>query len=50
MEEEEAITLTLKTVGHKDLSDEAAREITKSVVSILGCLALAIDQAGAVIR
>jgi hypothetical protein len=50
MEEEEAITLMLKTVGHEDLSDEAAREITKSVVSILGCLALAIDQAGAVIR
>jgi hypothetical protein len=50
MEEEEAITLMLKTVGHEDVSDEAAREVTKSVVSILGCLALAIDQAGAVIR
>ncbi|KIM92942.1 hypothetical protein OIDMADRAFT_36187 [Oidiodendron maius Zn] len=50
MEEEEAITLLLKTAGHEDLSDEAAREIAKSVVAILGCLALAIDQAGAVIR
>jgi hypothetical protein len=50
MEEEEATTLMLKTVGHEDLSDEAAREIAKSAVSILGYLALAIDQAGAVVR
>jgi hypothetical protein len=50
MGEEEAITLMLKTVGHEDLSDEAAREIAKPVVAILGYLALAIDQAGAVIR
>ena len=47
MDEEEAIMLMLKTVGHEDLSDEAARETAKSVVVILGCLALAIDQAGA---
>jgi hypothetical protein len=50
MEVEEAITLILKTAGHEDLSDQPARETAKSVVSTLGCLALAIDQAGAVIR
>jgi tetratricopeptide (TPR) repeat protein len=50
MEVEEAITLILKTAGHEDLSDQPARETAKSVVSTLGCLALAINQAGAVIR
>jgi GTP-binding protein EngB required for normal cell division len=50
MEEEEAITLMLKTAGYEDLFDEAARRMAKPVVSNLGCLALAIGQTGALIR
>jgi tetratricopeptide (TPR) repeat protein len=50
METEDAITLILKTTGTQNLSDKPTREIAKSVVLTLGCLALAIDQAGAVIR
>lgn len=38
-EEEEAIMLMLKAVGHEDKLNEASREIAKSVVAILGCLA-----------
>ena len=50
METEDAITLILKTTGTQNLLDKPTREIAKSVVLTLGCLALAIDQAGAVIR
>ena len=49
MQTDEAISLMLKESGH-DWRDEAAREMAKPVVSMLGCLALAITQAGAVIR
>jgi endonuclease V-like protein UPF0215 family len=49
MQTDEAISLMLKESGH-DLSDETAREMAKPVISMLGCLALAITQAGAVIR
>ena len=49
MQTDEAISLLLKESGH-NLSDETARETAKPVVSMLGCLALAITQAGAVIR
>jgi tetratricopeptide (TPR) repeat protein len=49
MQTDEAISLILKESGH-DPSNETAREMAKPVVSMLGCLALAITQAGAVIR
>jgi ankyrin repeat protein len=45
LEVEEAITLILKTAGHSNLLEQPARETARSVVSTLGCLALAIDQA-----
>ena len=50
MTTDEAITLILKTAGVHDPSDASARETAKPVVDKLGCLALAIAQAGAVIR
>jgi hypothetical protein len=50
METEEAITLIFKTTGTQQLSDKPTRKTAKSVVLTLGCLALAIDQAGAMIR
>lgn len=50
MEEEEAITLLLRSGRSEEPSDKAAREKAKDVVSILGRLALAIDQAGGLIR
>jgi tetratricopeptide (TPR) repeat protein len=50
METEEAISLILKTTGAQQLSDKPTRKTAKSVVLTLGCLALAIDQAGTVIR
>lgn len=40
----------LKTAGISDLSSPSMRETARPVVLILGCLALAISQAGAVIR
>jgi tetratricopeptide (TPR) repeat protein len=49
MQTDEAVSLMLKESGH-DSKNEAAREMAKPVVSMLGCLALAITQAGAVIR
>jgi tetratricopeptide (TPR) repeat protein len=49
MEVDEAITLILKTSGD-NLSDRGTRDVAKLVVLILGCLALAVAQAGAVIR
>ncbi|MCJ1237731.1 hypothetical protein MMC14_005718 [Varicellaria rhodocarpa] len=50
MELEDAITLLLRAAGREDVSDEAPRRMAKPAVKILGCLALAIIQAGAVIR
>ena len=50
MSETEAVTLMLKTAGVCDLSSQSILETAKSVVLTLGCLALAITQAGAVIR
>ena len=50
MNEDEAVTLMLKTAGIRDLSSQSTRETTRPVVLTLGCLALAITQAGAVIR
>ena len=46
----EAVTLMLKTSGVYDHSDQSTREIAKPVVLTMGRLALAITQAGAVIR
>ena len=50
MTTDEAVTLILKTTGAHNVSDTSIRETAKPVVLILGCLALAIVQAGAVIR
>ncbi|KAL2043537.1 hypothetical protein N7G274_003844 [Stereocaulon virgatum] len=50
MSMDEAVTLMLKTAGVYDLSTQLTRETAKPVVQTLGCLALAITQAGAVIR
>ena len=50
MSETEAVTLMLKTAGACDLSSQSIRETARPVVLTLGCLALAITQAGAVIR
>jgi hypothetical protein len=49
MQTDEAISLMLKESGH-NLRDETAWETAKPAVLMLGCLALAISQAGAVIR
>ena len=50
MATDEAVTLMLKTAGTGDLFDESMREAATPVVLTLGRLALAITQAGAVIR
>jgi hypothetical protein len=50
METEEAITLILKATKAYELRDEKLRDAAQPVVLTLGCLALAIVQAGAVIR
>ena len=50
MTTDEAVTLILKTTGAHNVSDTSIRETAKPVVLTLGCLALAIVQAGAVIR
>ena len=50
MATDEAVSLILKTAGVRDLSDASIREVAKQVVLTLGCLALAVVQAGAVIR
>ena len=47
---DEAVTLMLKTAGIRDRSSQSMRETARPVVLTLGCLALAITQAGAVIR
>ena len=50
MDIEESITLLLKAAAAEDTSNRDARASAKLVVETLGCLALAIVQAGAVIR
>lgn len=50
MATDEAVTLILKTAGSSDLFDRSTREAATPVVLALGRLALAITQAGAVIR
>jgi hypothetical protein len=50
MESKEAVTLLLKTIAAGDISHEASRNMAKPIVETLGCLALAIVQASAVIR
>jgi len=50
MELEDAITLLLRTTEAEDVFDAASRSLAKPVVETLGCLALAIVHAGAVIR
>ena len=47
---DEAVTLLLRTAGADNISDRSIRDAAESVVQTLGCLALAITQAGAVIR
>ena len=47
---DEAVTLMLKTAGIRDLLSQSIRETARPVVLTLGCLALAITQAGAVVR
>ena len=47
---EEATTLLLRATYAEDTSNAAARILAQPVVKTLGCLALAIVQAGAVIR
>lgn len=50
MELEDGITLLLRTTEAEDIFDAASRTLAKPVVEAFGCLALAIVQAGAVIR
>ncbi|KAL8856809.1 MAG: hypothetical protein Q9178_006646 [Gyalolechia marmorata] len=50
MTTEEAVTLLLKTAGIDDLSNQSTRAAAELVVLTLGRLALAITQAGAVVR
>ena len=50
MEPDEAVTLILKTTEVSDQSDKSIRKSAGRVVTTLGYLALAIVQAGAVIR
>ncbi|KAI4221929.1 MAG: hypothetical protein L6R40_008609 [Gallowayella cf. fulva] len=50
MATDEAVTLLLRTAGADNISDQSIRDAAESVVQTLGCLALAITQAGAVIR
>ena len=47
---DEAVILLLKTIGTDDPSSEMSRRTAKNIVTTLGNLALAITQAGAVIR
>ncbi|KAH0556587.1 hypothetical protein GP486_005564 [Trichoglossum hirsutum] len=50
MQHEEAISLLLRCIGEGDVSNETSRALAAPVVRLLGCLALAIIQAGAFIR
>lgn len=47
---DKAVTLLLRTAEADNISDRLIRDAAESVVQTLGCLALAITQAGAVIR
>ena len=46
----DAVVLLLKTAAVEDVQDEHVKEVAERIVDDLGCLALAIIQAGAVIR
>ncbi|KAI9856197.1 MAG: hypothetical protein M1813_009214 [Trichoglossum hirsutum] len=50
MELKDAVALLLKTTAMEDRADDALLSLAKSIVEDLGCLALAIAQAGAFIR
>jgi len=50
MHQEEAVTLLLRSIAAGDVANEASRVLAVPVVKLLGCLALAIVQAGAFIR
>jgi hypothetical protein len=50
MDFEEALALFLRASGVEDISAEIARKAATPVVEVLGCLALAIAQAGAYVR
>ncbi|KAL8955282.1 MAG: hypothetical protein Q9183_006709, partial [Haloplaca sp. 2 TL-2023] len=50
MAKDEAVTLLLRKAGADNTSNGSTRDAAESVVQTLGCLALAITQAGAVIR
>lgn len=50
MAPDEAVTLLLRAKFANDLTDEATRSLARRVVEKLGCLALSIVHAGAVIR
>jgi tetratricopeptide (TPR) repeat protein len=50
MERDEAITLLLRSIAVDDVLDETSRALATPIVKLLGYLALAIVQAGAVIR
>ena len=50
MDEEDAINLLLKAAQVHDLNNLSTREVARPIVKTLGCLALALIQAGASIR
>lgn len=50
MDEEDAITLLLKAAAVENPKDEKVRDVARPVAITLGCLALALIQAGASIR
>lgn len=47
---DDALTLLLRVSGEKDVSNESLRTLAKRVVETLGCLALAIVHAGALVK
>lgn len=50
LDESDAVSLLLKSIASEPSSGTQVRNTAREVVNILGCLALAITQAGAVIR
>jgi len=47
---QDAVTLLLRTAAVEDLENQNTRQFAEQIINVLGCLALAINQAGAVIR
>jgi hypothetical protein len=47
---QDAVTLLLRTAAVEDLENQNKRQFAEQIINVLGCLALAINQAGAVIR